>query len=147
MRLQHKCFPVKFAKFLRIPFFTEQLQWLLLTFNSYFLSLEQKPLRLSAINARFSSKIIFCHENQYLSEEDNSWIFFILLFWYPKFSEFPYDEMVLSCRMFCQDTFIIKKLFYKVVQTSSEMSSFLHCEDGSVSLKCAESVSLIQMLK
>ena len=29
-RLQHRCFPVKFAKFLRTPFFTEYLRWLLL---------------------------------------------------------------------------------------------------------------------
>ena len=28
--LQHKCFPVKFAKFLRTPFLTEHLEWLLL---------------------------------------------------------------------------------------------------------------------
>ena len=28
--LQHWCFPVKFAKFLRTPFFTEFLRWLLL---------------------------------------------------------------------------------------------------------------------
>ena len=28
-RLQHKSFPVTFAKFLRTPFFTEHLQWLL----------------------------------------------------------------------------------------------------------------------
>ena len=28
-RLQHRCFPVKFAKFLRAPFFTEGLLWLL----------------------------------------------------------------------------------------------------------------------
>ena len=27
--LQHRCFPVKFAKFLRTPFFTEHLRWLL----------------------------------------------------------------------------------------------------------------------
>ena len=26
----HRCFPVNFAKFLRIPFFTEHLQWMLL---------------------------------------------------------------------------------------------------------------------
>ena len=49
--------------------------------------------------------------------------------------------MVLSCNMFCQVMFIIKKLFYYVFQTSSEMLSFLHRED------IAESVSLIQMLK
>ena len=28
--LQHRCFPVKFAAFLRTPFFTEQVRWLLL---------------------------------------------------------------------------------------------------------------------
>ena len=29
-RLQHTCFPVKFAKLLRTPFFTEHFRWLLL---------------------------------------------------------------------------------------------------------------------
>ena len=29
-RLWHWCFPVNFAKFLRTPFFTEHLRWLLL---------------------------------------------------------------------------------------------------------------------
>ena len=29
-RLQHKFFPVKFAKFLRTPFFTEHVRWMLL---------------------------------------------------------------------------------------------------------------------
>ena len=29
-RLQHRCFPVKFAKVLKTSFFTEQLRWLLL---------------------------------------------------------------------------------------------------------------------
>ena len=29
-RLWHRCFPVNFAKFLRTPFFTEQLRWVLL---------------------------------------------------------------------------------------------------------------------
>ena len=28
--LRHRCFPVNFAKFLRTPFFTEHLLWLLL---------------------------------------------------------------------------------------------------------------------
>ena len=31
-RLWHRCFPVNFATFLRTPFFTEHLQWLLLCF-------------------------------------------------------------------------------------------------------------------
>ena len=26
-RLQHECFPARFAKFLRAPFFTEHLRW------------------------------------------------------------------------------------------------------------------------
>ena len=30
-RLQYRCFPKKFAKFLRTPFFTEHLWWLLLS--------------------------------------------------------------------------------------------------------------------
>ena len=29
--LWHRCFPVNFAKFLRTPFFTEHIRWLLLT--------------------------------------------------------------------------------------------------------------------
>ena len=33
MKLWHRCFPVNFAKFLRIPYFTEHLRWLLLTFR------------------------------------------------------------------------------------------------------------------
>ena len=56
-RLQHSCFPVKLAKFLKTPFFTEECQWLLLMFNSCFQrSLEQKPGWLSAINTRFRWK-------------------------------------------------------------------------------------------
>ena len=34
-RLQYRCFPVNFAKFLRTRFFTEQLQWLLLIILNY----------------------------------------------------------------------------------------------------------------
>ena len=33
-RLWHRCFPVNFAKFLRPPFFTEHLWWLLLEKNT-----------------------------------------------------------------------------------------------------------------
>ena len=32
-RLLHRCFPVKFAKFLRTLFFTEHLHWMLLRFS------------------------------------------------------------------------------------------------------------------
>ena len=54
-RLQYSCFPVKSTKFLRTSFFIEQLQWLLLRFNSCFQrSPGQKPMRLSPIHTRFS---------------------------------------------------------------------------------------------
>ena len=56
-RLQHSCFPVKLAKFLRTFFFTEEFQWLLLTFSLCFQrSSKRKPVRLSVINTRFSWK-------------------------------------------------------------------------------------------
>ena len=57
MRLQCRCFPVKFTKFLRRPFCVEQLKWLLLKFNSCFqVGPRQKPMRLSLIYIRFSWK-------------------------------------------------------------------------------------------
>ena len=43
-KLQHRSFPVKFAKFLRAPIFTKHLRWLLLFFdlrNSHFLRTSQ----------------------------------------------------------------------------------------------------------
>ena len=55
--LQHSCLPVKVAKFPKIPFFTEEFRWLLLTFSSCFhKSSGQKQVWLSAINTRFSRK-------------------------------------------------------------------------------------------
>ena len=41
-RLEHRCFPVNTAKFLRTTFFTEHLWWLLLSFIKAFLDLESK---------------------------------------------------------------------------------------------------------
>ena len=34
-RLWHRCFPVNSVKFLRAPFLTEHLRWLLLLFDSF----------------------------------------------------------------------------------------------------------------
>ena len=34
-RLQHRCFPVNFAKFLRAPLFTEHLHWLIMTVSGF----------------------------------------------------------------------------------------------------------------
>ena len=56
-RLQYRRFSVKFTKFLWAPFYIEQLQWLLLGFNSCFeRGLGQEPTRLSPIHTRFSWK-------------------------------------------------------------------------------------------
>ena len=45
-RLWHRCFPVNFAKFLRPPFFTEHLWWLLLNrFNTRSKTALDIPLR------------------------------------------------------------------------------------------------------
>ena len=56
-RLQRSCLPAKLAKFLKTPYFTDEFQWLLLTFNSCFhRSSGQKQVWLSAINTRFSWK-------------------------------------------------------------------------------------------
>ena len=59
-RLQNRCFPVKFAKFLRTPFFTKEFQWLLLRFDSCFQRRsKQKPVQLSAIITTFRWKKVF----------------------------------------------------------------------------------------
>ena len=48
------------CKFSKKTFLTEKLEWLLLRFNSCFqMSPEEKLVRLSAINTRFSSKKVF----------------------------------------------------------------------------------------
>ena len=44
-RLWHKCFPVNFVKFLRTPFLTEHLRWLLLQFFSFFSESLHPPTR------------------------------------------------------------------------------------------------------
>ena len=56
MRLEHRCFPVKFAKLLRTPFFTEHLQWLLLTVSGFqFATLLKKrlPQKCFSFSANF----------------------------------------------------------------------------------------------
>ena len=53
-------FSCESCKIFKNTFFTEQLQWLLLKFKSYFQrKLEQKPVRLPAINIKFSWKKVF----------------------------------------------------------------------------------------
>ena len=72
-RLQHRCFPLKFAKFLRTRFLTEHLRWLLLhlrwlllyffekvLFNSYFATL------LWRTNNFFFRHIVWCIKSRTL---------------------------------------------------------------------------------
>ena len=51
-RLQQRCFLVNFAKFVRTPFFTEQLQWLLLRFS------KESGIKSGATVSKFTDKFI-----------------------------------------------------------------------------------------
>ena len=50
-RLWHRCFLVTFAKFLRTPFFTKHIQWLLLTFA---------PIKISYSNTVSNAWALIC---------------------------------------------------------------------------------------
>ena len=54
-RLWHRCFPVNFVRFLRTPFLTEDLRWLLLIFLNVSLLLPMRYLHLC-----FIQKFFFC---------------------------------------------------------------------------------------
>ena len=66
-RLWHRCFPVNFAKFLRTPFLTEHLWWLLLVQLTAKSSIQAsagcKIIKLSAYNVLLYKKIIICKIN------------------------------------------------------------------------------------
>ena len=66
-RLWHRCFPVNFAKFLRTPFLTEYLWWLLLVQLTAKSSIQAsagcKIIKLSAYNVLLYKKIIICKIN------------------------------------------------------------------------------------
>ena len=158
-RLQHSYFPVKLAKFLKTPFFREEFQWLLLTFNSRFQrSWEQKPVWLSAINTRFGSRktapeencpstpkltltgrlfslgaIVWLSPNPKTNPNLESNV--IPEFYYP-FKAFTILNFAMTECFFFSETYLIAKKY-----TSSEILSFLHCWDIN------ESVNLIQMSK
>ena len=57
--LWHRCFPVKFAKFLRTPFLTEHLWWLFLGSVLGFKSLN---FNIVAIKITYSDVFIFCNK-------------------------------------------------------------------------------------
>ena len=64
-RLQHRCFPVNFEKFLRTPFCTEHFWWLLLQFLCYHIDYES--------NHQTQSQDIVCKFYQTDSEASHQW--------------------------------------------------------------------------
>ena len=117
-------FSCEISKNSRNTFFTEQLHWLRLTFNSYFQrSQEQKPVQLSARNTRFSCEKVFTAAKVSISVREIILgflsfgfriLFYLSLLWRNGFAVFWF-----------WDIFIIKKLVYNAVQTSSEISPSL----------------------
>ena len=84
-RLQHSCFPVKFAKSLRTPFLTEHLQWLLLHLRWLLLYFFKKVL----LNSYFAT----------LLWRTNIFFFSTHCLMYTKSKSFVY-KFVVSCQVF-----------------------------------------------
>ena len=73
-RLQHKCFPVKFVKILRTPFFTEHLRWLFL--ENLFRSSRERRLHITGeIYAVIWQRLLLL-----LVKNVSSWIWRTLMF-------------------------------------------------------------------
>ena len=62
-RLWHRCFPVNFTKFLRTPFFTEHLRWLLLILDIRAMSIWSHLRSLNRILNKFDMR---CLSNSHL---------------------------------------------------------------------------------
>ena len=63
--LWHRCLPVNFAKFLRIPFFTEHVRWLLLLFyeNSWWLVVKKLHHRFLRGFEIYLRQLLQLHKN------------------------------------------------------------------------------------
>ena len=57
-RLWHRCFPVNFAKFLRIPFLTEHFRWLLLDILIEFKFFDCFPVFVRNLDGTFESQLL-----------------------------------------------------------------------------------------
>ena len=55
-RIQHRCFPIKFANFLRTPYFTKHFQWLLLKIMNSNNCLRDLPIFVSRFFHQFFYK-------------------------------------------------------------------------------------------
>ena len=73
-RLWHRCFPVNFAKFLRTPFFTEHLWWLLLNMISTISS------SITSHQFNFFSELSFLVTAVPISKKSNEIYYLILIF-------------------------------------------------------------------
>ena len=71
-RLWHRCFPVNFAKFLRIPFFTEHLWWLLLQWKSF--SVWSSYGKMQKMYFRCTGKLLLVY---FILEKFNTLIFVV----------------------------------------------------------------------
>ena len=74
-RLWHRCFPVDFAKFLRTPFLTEQLRWLLLYVILKILNVAEFLMSLGTNDQTFVY-ITVCFQILYFSD---NYICFLLI--------------------------------------------------------------------
>ena len=83
-RLWHRCFPMKFANFLRTPIFIKYLWWLLLEVDSKS-SLTSKDLFFAAIFRKISNPKMF------------NWVLNTPLFWYCVNSKSSEKYYFLSC--------------------------------------------------
>ena len=64
-RIQGRCFPVNFAKFLKAPIFTKHLRWLLLYFAKLKLNLEKSYIlgKLMKLQLRYLYLLYIRHSN------------------------------------------------------------------------------------
>ena len=104
--LQHRCFPVKFAKFLKRPFFAEHIRWLLLEIS---------------------------HELSLIAFENNKWCHFVVSTGSPAFISFYYYRKLLFIS-FLSISFFFSNFFVNSTTFWFEVSlSILKTKQGSCS--------------
>ena len=97
-RLQHGCFPVNIAKFLRTAFLTEHLRWLLLYFRHYKTRKHSQKKRKETFTVSFLISIWDLEIKQIIIHEDHcirTYVFFILL----SCSCGKFEETLVTCNV------------------------------------------------
>ena len=97
--LQHRCFPVKFAKFLRTPFFTEHLRWLLLKITQ--LNVNKNIIRKNSTAEKHQNFLkhrpcLKKHSNLKISVEELIRVYMVYLL---------YCNTIISCICLCAPQF------------------------------------------